>query len=202
MANYTARDLVEMGSLPPTALEACAGCVLERRNILVTGIAGAGKTTLLRALAGLLPTQDPVLVLDDGEELDLVGPHRERISLRRGDASDPPRQAVARALRGGPRRLVIGNVCPPESGEILRALASGRHDGSLLAVGASSAEAALRQLATWSLVDGFCWEQARRALAVGIHLVVGVAREPAGFRRAAEVAHVLAVEDGWKLRQA
>ena len=202
MANYTARDLIELGSLPPTALEACAGCVLERRNVLVTGITGAGKTTLLQALAGLLPTDEPVLVLDDCEELDLGGSHRERIVLRRGDPAESPRQAVSRALRAGPRRLVIGNVCPPEAGEVLRGLVSGRHDGSLLAVGASSAEAALHQLATWSLVDGFCWEQACRGIAAGIHLVVGVAREPDGFRRVAEVAHVLASEDGWKLRAA
>lgn len=202
MANYTATDLVEMGSLPPSALEACAKCAVERRNVLVTGIAGSGKTTLLRALAGLLPKVEPVLVLDDGEGLDLAGPSRERVSLSRGDTADSPRQAVARSIRAGPRRLVIGNVCPPEAGEILRALVSGRHDGSLLATSAGSAEKALRQLATWSLGDGFSWDQACRGISAGIHLVVGVAREPDGFHRVAEVAHVAPAGDGWKLRPA
>ena len=128
-------------------LEACGPCLSQRGNVLVTGITGAGKTTLLQALAHLLPSNEPVLVLDDCEELDLDGPLREFVPLRRGDSAESPREA--------PRRLVFANVCPPEAGDVLRALGDGRHHGSLLGIGATSAETALRQLATWSLADGF-----------------------------------------------
>ena len=71
--------------------------------------------------------------------------------------------------------------CPPEAGEILRALGSGRQHGSLLTMGATSAETALWQLATWSMVDGFSWENASRGIASGIRLVVRVTRGPRGF---------------------
>ena len=117
----------------------------------------AGKTTLIDSLARLLPSAWPVLVLDDGEELDLSGPLHELIHLRRADGVESTRGAEAEAIRGAPRRLVLGNVCPPGAGEVLRALVSDRHHGSLLAMGATSTEAALRQLATWSLADGFSW---------------------------------------------
>ena len=66
MVTYTPtpRHLVEMGSLQPRVLEACSECIRARRNILVTGVRDAGKTTLLQALAGLIPADEPVLVLD------------------------------------------------------------------------------------------------------------------------------------------
>ncbi len=196
MTNYTARDLVESGALPPMALEACVESIRKRRNVIITVETGVGKTTLLQALAGLLPDDDPVLILDDCDELHLDDPHRERVFLPRGDLHNPPRQVVARALRNTPSRLVVGNICPPETGEMLRALGSGRHDGSLLATGASSAEAALRQLAAWSLLDSFSWEAACQVICEEIHLVVRMARGPGGFRHVAETAFVKTAGSG------
>lgn len=133
----------------------------------MTGSTGACKTTLLRALAGLLPANERVLILDDSGELDLDGPNRKRIFLQRGDPADSPRKAGHARPRDAPCRLVVGNVCPPEAGEILRALGNSRHDGSLLAMGATSAETSRHQLAMWSLVDGFSWEAACREIVAG-----------------------------------
>ena len=200
MAKYTARDLIEMGSLPPRALEACAECVHERRSVLVSGVTGAGKTTLLQALAGLLPADETVLVLDAVRELDLDGPHRKRIPLSRIDPATPPGEAVAHAVRDTPSRLVVGNICPPETAEILRAL--GSRQGSLLAMSATSAKRALRQLATWSLLDGFSGEAACREIDASIHLVLLVARGPGGFRSVVEAARVEEAGGSWALRAA
>ena len=186
---------------PPRALEIFVECSRKRRNVLVTGRTGAGKTTLLLALAGLLPANEPLLVLDDGDELVLNGPHRKRILLRRGYRSARESVIIARTLRSAPGRLIVGNVCPPEAGEILRALSSRRHDGSLLAIGATSAETALQQLATWSMLDGFSWKAACRAVVEGIHFVVRVTRQTVNVRCVAEIAYVDASEGGWTLRQ-
>ena len=129
MATNVSRDLLGMGAWPPGVLEACGPCLSQRRNVLVTGITGAGMTTLLQAMARRLPSNEPVLVLDDCEELDLDGPLREFLPLWRGGPAQSPREAMARALRVSPRRLVFANVCPPEAGEVLRALGDGRHHG-------------------------------------------------------------------------
>ena len=59
MAKFTARDLVEKGSLPPRALDACAERIRQHHKVLVTGVLGAGKTTPLQAMAGLPPLTRP-----------------------------------------------------------------------------------------------------------------------------------------------
>ena len=202
MATNVRPDLFATGRWPAGLLEACGPCISQRRTVLVTGRAGSGKTTLIAALARLLPSTEPVLVLDDGEELNLDGPLRELIPLRRADSAKSTREAVARALRGAPPRLVLGNVCPPEAGEVLRALGSDRHHGSLVGIGATSAETALRQLASWSLADGFSWEIACAAIPVAIHVVVRLDRLADGNRRAVEVVHVEQAPGGWALRPA
>ena len=43
-------------------------------------------------------------------------------------------RSAPRVFPSAARRLVFANVCPPEAGEVLRALGDGRHHGSLLAI--------------------------------------------------------------------
>ena len=202
MANYTARDLIESGALTPRALQACAESIRDARTVLVTGITGSGKTTLLRALAGLVPPGEEMLVLDDGGDLGLQGPHRRHIAVPGPGPVRSARETVAEALTLAPRVLAIDNVCPPEAGEVLRALSSGRHAGSLLGVGAESVDAALRSLATWSLLDGIAWPDACRRIAEAIQLGVGLARTAPGIHRVTELAHIKAAEGGWAIREA
>ena len=199
MANYTARDLVESGALTPRAFQACAESIRDARTILVTGITGSGKTTLLRALAGLVPPGERMLVIDDCGDLGLEGPHRRHVAVR-GPAFRSARESVAEALALAPRVLVIDSVCRPEAGEVLRALGSGRHNGSLLGVGAESVDAALRSLAAWSLLDGLAWADAGRRIAEAIQLGVGLARSAPGIHRVTEVARIKAAEGGWALQ--
>ena len=203
MANYTVGDLIESGALTPRALQSCAESIRDARTVLVTGITGSGKTTLLRALAGLVPPGESMLVLDDCGDLGLQGPQRRHVAVRGPGPARSPRETAARALDGAPRVLVIDNVCPPEAGTVLRALGSGRHAGSLLGVGAESVDGALRSLAAWwSQGDGLAWADACRGVAEAIRLGVGVARTAPGIHRVAEVAHVKAAKGGWALHAA
>lgn len=51
-------------------------CISRRRADLVAGGTGSGKATLIEVLVRVLPPTEPVLALDDSEELNLDGPLR------------------------------------------------------------------------------------------------------------------------------
>ena len=97
LATSVSTDPFATAAWPEGVLAACGRCVGQRRNVLVAGIAGAGKTTLTKALARLLPYAEPVLVLDDCEEMELEGPLREFIRSGRGASAQSTRDAVERA---------------------------------------------------------------------------------------------------------
>ena len=152
MPHYTARELVESGALTPRAFQECVQCLRDRRTVLVTGITGSGKTTLLRALAGLVPTDERMLVLDEGGDLSLEGAQRRHIAVRRADPAQSPRETVARALEVAPRVLVIDNICPPEAGAVLRALAAAAMPGVCSGWAPSRS---MRRSPAWRA--GACW---------------------------------------------
>ena len=68
----------------------------QRRTVLVAGGTGSGKTILIEALARVLPLTEPVLVLDDGEDLHLDGPLRE---LQHEGVLEDREQALAFAAK-------------------------------------------------------------------------------------------------------
>jgi len=196
MADLTAARLVESGALPPRVLEACVECMHSRGNLLITGRTGSGKTVLMHALADLLPADEPLLGLDASDELRLERPNWRRITLR-GDYAASPRDTAARALQAAPCRLVAANLCPPETGEILRAMGGRWQAGSLLAVGATSADEALRRLAAWAALDGFAFEAAIGTLAELIDIALCVRRDLDGSRWIEADQVDLASADGW-----
>ena len=51
-------DLIEMGSISRSAAMFLRACVIDRRNILVSGGTGTGKTTMLNMLSASSPTRN------------------------------------------------------------------------------------------------------------------------------------------------
>ena len=202
MATNASRDLFGMGAWPPGVLEACGPCLSQRCNVLVTGITGAGKTTLLQALARLPRPTSPCLSWTTAKSWTWTV--RSASLSPCGAATLPNRLAKPWRERSGTRPgASFSPTCAlPRPERVLRALGGGRHHGSLLAIGAPSAETALRQLATWSLADGFSWEAACAAIPTAIDVVVRLDREASSSRRAAEVCRVEAGAGGWALRPA
>ena len=186
-------DLARSGSLPGSLPALVRAAVARRRNILVSGGTGTGKTTLLAAIAGLIPPDQRVVVIEDTVELPLVHPNIVRLAARRATEDAPEvtvRALVRAALRHRPDRIVVGEVRGGEAWDLLQALNTG-HDGSLSTLHASSAYNALKRCASCVLQSGIGLPYATVQDLLGdvIDMVLHLERRD-GSRRVAEALRV------------
>ena len=202
----TADDLVRMGSLPRSVLEAMARVASSDGNILIAGGTGSGKTTLLNAVVGLLPREDRIVVIEDTMEIRCNHPNCVRLEARGASGGGVAvRDLVRHTLRHRPDHIVIGEVRGAEAGDVLQALNTG-HGGSMTTIHASTCESALSRMANCAMQagDGLPWDVTCGNVAQAFSMVVRQARV-GGVRGVREVLYVDgydAVERRWVLREA
>lgn len=187
-------DLIAAGTLTAEQGARLTGAIAERKNIVVAGNSGAGKTTLLNVLAGLIPSAERILTLEDAAELQIRQPHVVRLETRPANSEGLGRvtmvDLVANALRMRPDRIVIGECRGAEAIPMLQAMNTG-HDGSLTTVHANSAADALKRIEALVLLHAPEWsvDVVREQVRAGIDMVVFLKREPAG-RKLMEILDV------------
>ena len=185
-------ELVSAGTATPGQVETLSHAVMQRRTVLVSGGTGTGKTTLLNLLAGLIPSQERVVTIEDAAELRIPG-HRVRLEAHpanpEGIGEVTIRQLLRSALRLRPDRLIVGEVRGKEALDLIWALNTG-HRGSLSTIHANTPQEALWRLETLALSAGDTAELAvRRQLLAAIDLVVQMERSD-GLRVISEIASV------------
>jgi pilus assembly protein CpaF len=168
--------------------------VRARGNVLVAGATGTGKSTLLRSLAGEIPADERLIVIEDTNELVLPHAHVVHLECVPGrDGGIGVADLVANALRMRPDRIIVGEVrSPREASALLEAISTG-HEGSLTTLHAGSALGALDRLELLLSRSGDVAPAAiGRFVARAFDAVVHVARGKDGSRLVREIA---AVED-------
>jgi pilus assembly protein CpaF len=183
---------VASGALSGDAAALLVDAVRRRRNVVVSGATGSGKSTLLRSLAGAIPADERVIVIEDTNEL--VLPHHHAVHLECVPARDGGvgvADLVVNALRMRPDRIIVGEVrSPRDASALLEALSTG-HAGSLTTLHAGSARDALGRL---ELLLARAGELSAAAIArhVGraIDLIVHLERRGDGKRVVREIAGV------------
>ena len=195
----TAADLVAGGSATPGAVDFLAGCVVARRNILLSGRTGCGKTTLLNILSGFIPLSERIITIEDSAELQLRQPHWIRLETRPADLMGrheaTSRHLVRNALRMRPDRIIVGEVRGGEALDMLQAMTTG-HDGSMSTIHANSPREALQRLETLTLMAGVELPQraVRDQIAAALNLVVHLERTQTGGRRIAQISEIVGRE--------
>jgi pilus assembly protein CpaF len=129
---FTADELVRIGSLTAEVLGILRAAILERHNILISGGTGTGKTTLLNALASFIPEVERIVLIEDTAEIPLEKPNLVRFEARREQPELPAvtiRDLVRASLRHRPDRILLGEVRGGEAFDLLQALNTG-HSGS------------------------------------------------------------------------
>jgi pilus assembly protein CpaF len=168
--------------------------VRSRGNVLVVGSTGAGKSTFLRSLAGEIPADERLVVIEDTNELVLPHEHVVHLECVPGrDGGIGVADLVVNSLRMRPDRIIVGEVrSPREASALLEAISTG-HEGSLTTLHAGSALGALDRLELLLARSGDVAPHAiSRFVARALDVVVHVARAKDGRRVVREIA---AVED-------
>jgi pilus assembly protein CpaF len=144
---FTVDDLIDRRMLTEEQAETLAVAVQRGDNLLISGGTGSGKTTLLNVLAGFIPAQERILVLEDTAELYIRKPHviSAEAQLDTHKSTISFADLLKAALRHRPDRIIVGEIRGGEARVFLDALNTG-HRGSLTTIHANSAQDAVRRL--------------------------------------------------------
>ncbi|MFP6768753.1 MAG: ATPase, T2SS/T4P/T4SS family, partial [Planctomycetaceae bacterium] len=129
---FTMDDLIELDSITTAAARFLRACVIDRRNILVSGGTGTGKTTMLNVVSSFIPHKERIITVEDTSELQLHQEHVVTLESRppnvEGAGEYTIRDLVKNALRMRPDRIIVGECRGPEALDMLQAMNTG-HDG-------------------------------------------------------------------------
>ncbi len=195
----SSEDLLELGSLNAAMLAFLRVCIQTRRNIAISGGTGSGKTSLLNVLAGMIPSGERIITIEDAAELRL--PHDNQVALEARQANSEGRGAVEirdlvrNALRMRPDRIVVGECRSGETLDMLQAMNTG-HDGSMTTLHANSARDVSSRLETMALMAGIEIPviALREQIANGINIIVHQARLADGSRKIVDISEVTGIE--------
>lgn len=190
---FTAEELVRIGSLSPELMETLRVSIGNRLNLLISGGTGSGKTTLLNALAHFIADTERIILIEDTAEIQLDKPNLVRFEARRQLPGLPAvtiRDLVRASLRHRPDRILVGEVRGGEALDLLQAWNTG-HSGSLSTIHANSAQQAVSRLTSCVLQAGveLPYAAIRAHIADAVQLLLHVERRQ-GRRQAAELLRV------------
>src|ERR1700674_508353 len=190
---FTAEELVRIGTMTPAVLAHIRAAIEKNENILISGGTSTGKTTLLNALAGFLPPNGRVVLIEDTAEMQINRPNLLQFEARREQAGLPAvtiRELLRATLRHRPDRIIVGEVRGGEAFDLLQALNTG-HSGTLSTIHANSAEQALARFASCVVQSGveLPYQAVRYQIAEAIDLVLHLGRHR-GVRQVEELIHV------------
>ncbi|MDC0307776.1 MAG: ATPase, T2SS/T4P/T4SS family [Planctomycetaceae bacterium] len=192
---FSMDDLIEMGSITSPAAMFLRACVINRRNLLVSGGTGTGKTTMLNVLSSFVPHRDRIITIEDTTELQLHQEHVVTLETKpanvEGTGEYSIRDLVKNALRMRPDRVIVGECRGGEALDMLQAMNTG-HDGSMTTIHANNTDDVLKRLEVLVLMAvDLPVSSIQRQIASAIDLVVQITRLPGGKRTVTQISEVL-----------
>jgi pilus assembly protein CpaF len=199
---FTVERLIKLGSLSEEAAEKLEMLVRAKYNIFISGGTNSGKTTFLNALAGFIPRDERIVLIEDSAELRLEGiENLIRMETRNSNSSGAGlvtmRQLIRASLRMRPERIIVGEVRGEEALDMLQAMNTG-HDGSLSTGHANSTQDMLARLETMVLMgtSSLPQEAVRRQIASAVDIMIHLSRLRDHSRRVISITEVAGFRKG------
>ncbi len=195
---FTMDDLIEMGCISSSAAMFLRACVIEKKNILVSGGTGTGKTTMLNILSSFITSKERIVTIEDTSELQLHQDHVVTLESKaanvEGAGEYSIRDLVKNSLRMRPDRIIVGECRSAEALDMLQAMNTG-HDGSMTTVHANSSEEVIKRLEVLVLMAvDLPVASIHRQISSAINIIVQITRMAGGRRMVTQISEVTGID--------
>ena len=191
---WTLEELAGRKMLSFEAAAFLAGMVRRGANLFVSGGTGTGKTTFLNALAGEIPKEERVVLIEDSAELKIHQPNLVRMEMRNANNEGVQqitiRELIRTSLRMRPDRIIVGEVRDGACMDMLSAMNTG-HSGSMSTGHGNSPTDMLSRLETMALMGAALPLPAIRAqIGSAINFMIHLSRDKTGERKVVSIMEV------------
>ncbi|VVB67462.1 Type II/IV secretion system protein [Candidatus Norongarragalina meridionalis] len=143
---FTARDLIDNGTLSAEAAAFLWLALYGDVSVLVAGTTGSGKTTTLNALFSFIPLTDRVIITEETPEINIPHKHQVKI-IANEELGIQMKDLVKDTLRMRPDRVIVGEVRDSsEAGALFDSLLAGQARGTYATFHAGNGDEALLRL--------------------------------------------------------
>jgi pilus assembly protein CpaF len=195
LKRLTIDDLIRLGAITRSAAMFLGACVVDRRNIIVSGGTSTGKTTMLNILSRFIPLSERVITVEDTAELQLYQDNLVTLETKppniEGIGEYSMGDLVRNALRMRPDRIVVGECRGREVLDMVQAMTTG-HDGSMTTLHANSSREVIERLEILMLMAAELPITAiHRQIAAALDLIVHISHLAGGRRAVTEISELL-----------
>jgi pilus assembly protein CpaF len=189
-------QLLAWGELNEAMLEMLRQAVEHQLRLMIAGGTATGKTTLLSGLAGMIPPQHRIVLVEDPAEIFLDHPHVVSMEARpptvEGKYGISLGDLVTTAMRMTPRWLVVGEVRHGKAAVWLLRAQMSDHPG-MSTIHADDPKNAVRTLCLLAAIDNnppVRAQDTKELIAAAVDLFIQIGIDPWGVRRVMRIGQV------------
>jgi pilus assembly protein CpaF len=193
-ATFGWEQLIEWGFITQEALDLLLGALRAHVNLLIAGGTGSGKTTVANLLAGRIPPEERLVVVESVHEMRIQ--HPRAIFLEAGGPNNVAQdELISTAAKMRPDWLMVGELYTSAALRALEVLSRG-HSG-MATIHANNPEDALARLESLCLMAnlGLGLGEIRSLIVSALRVITCQEHLPSGKRRMMQIVELAGLGD-------